>query len=185
MLVDVDPDTLCIDPAQRRARAITPRTKAIMPVHYRRAARPTWRPPAPSRATHGLQMVEDAAHALPTLYEGQLVGTLGSDITVFSFYANKTITTGEGGMITTDIDECAERITVMRLHGISRDAWNRYTADGPLVLRDRRARLQVQPDRHRRRARPAPAPARRGASRAARRDRRRATTPASPDLPGS
>jgi dTDP-4-amino-4,6-dideoxygalactose transaminase len=80
---------------------------------------------------HGLKVVEDAAHALPTTHAGQLVGTLASDATVFSFYANKTITTGEGGMVVTRRSELASRIKVMRLHGISRDAFDRFTAKVP------------------------------------------------------
>jgi dTDP-4-amino-4,6-dideoxygalactose transaminase len=80
---------------------------------------------------HGLKVVEDAAHALPTTCGGQLVGTLASDATVFSFYANKTITTGEGGMLVTRDAALAERAKVMRLHGISRDAFDRFTAKVP------------------------------------------------------
>ncbi|MEO7151991.1 MAG: DegT/DnrJ/EryC1/StrS family aminotransferase, partial [Burkholderiaceae bacterium] len=80
---------------------------------------------------HGLKVVEDAAHALPTTSGGALVGTLDSDATVFSFYANKTITTGEGGMVVTRDPELAQRIKVMRLHGISRDAFDRFTAKVP------------------------------------------------------
>src|SRR5471032_2177578 len=80
---------------------------------------------------HGLKVVEDAAHALPTLSSGKLVGTLDSDITVFSFYANKTMTTGEGGMIVTRHPALAARMKVMRLHGMSRDAFDRFTATVP------------------------------------------------------
>lgn len=80
---------------------------------------------------HGLKVVEDAAHALPTTHAGRLVGTLGSDITVFSFYANKTITTGEGGMAVTRDPALAARMKVMRLHGINRDAFDRFTAKVP------------------------------------------------------
>jgi dTDP-4-amino-4,6-dideoxygalactose transaminase len=78
---------------------------------------------------HGLCVIEDAAHALPARYRGKMVGTL-SDITCFSFYATKNITTGEGGMVTTDDSDVAARIRTMSLHGLSRDAWNRYTAQG-------------------------------------------------------
>jgi len=70
--------------------------------------------------------MEDAAHALPTKYDGHLIGTFG-DITCFSFYANKTITTGEGGMLCTNDDEIAKRVKVMRLHGINRDVWDRFS----------------------------------------------------------
>lgn len=76
----------------------------------------------------GVRIVEDAAHALPTLHNGKLVGSFG-DITVFSFYANKTMTTGEGGMVTTENDELAKRIKIMRLHGIDRDVWDRFTSE--------------------------------------------------------
>ena len=79
---------------------------------------------------HGVRVVEDAAHAFPSRLGPRMVGALG-DITCFSFYANKTITTGEGGMITTDNDEYARRMGVMRLHGIDRDIWNRFTSDKP------------------------------------------------------
>lgn len=78
---------------------------------------------------YNLAVIEDAAHSFPAKYKGRLVGKL-SALTVFSFYATKTITTGEGGMIVTDDDEMAERMRIMRLHGISKDAWKRYTAEG-------------------------------------------------------
>ena len=80
---------------------------------------------------HGLKVVEDAAHALPTTWKGRLVGQLDSDVTVFSFYANKTITTGEGGMAVTRDPKLAERMRVMRLHGMSRDAFDRFTSKTP------------------------------------------------------
>jgi dTDP-4-amino-4,6-dideoxygalactose transaminase len=80
---------------------------------------------------HRLSVVEDAAHSLPTTYKGNLVGTLGSDATVFSFYATKTMTTGEGGMVVTGSSDLAARCRTMRLHGISRDAFDRYTARTP------------------------------------------------------
>ncbi|MFN7726890.1 MAG: DegT/DnrJ/EryC1/StrS family aminotransferase, partial [Rubrivivax sp.] len=128
-LVDIDPATLNIDPALVEA-AITPRTKAIMPVHYAGLAADMPAILAIAKK-HGLKVVEDAAHALPTTCGGQLVGTLGSDATVFSFYANKTITTGEGGMLVTRDAALAERAKVMRLHGISRDAFDRFTAKVP------------------------------------------------------
>lgn len=129
VLVDVDPATLCIDPAEVEA-AITPRTKAIMPVHYAGLAAPMDAILALARR-HGLKVVEDAAHALPTTHRGALVGTLDSDATVFSFYANKTITTGEGGMLVTRDLKLADRARAMRLHGISRDAFDRFTAKVP------------------------------------------------------
>ncbi len=128
-LVDIDPATLNIDPAAVEA-AITPRTKAIMPVHYAGLAADMPALLALARR-HGLKVVEDAAHALPTTCGGQLVGTLGSDATVFSFYANKTITTGEGGMLVTRDPALAARARVMRLHGMNRDAFDRFTATVP------------------------------------------------------
>jgi len=128
-LVDIDPATLNIDPAAVRA-AITPRTKAIVPVHYAGLAADMPALLAIARE-HGLKVVEDAAHALPTTCGGQLVGTLASDVTVFSFYANKTITTGEGGMLVTRDEAIAQRARVMRLHGMNRDAFDRFTAKVP------------------------------------------------------
>ncbi|ABM93569.1 DegT/DnrJ/EryC1/StrS family aminotransferase [Methylibium petroleiphilum] len=129
VLVDIDPATLNIDPARVEA-AITPRTRAIIPVHYAGLAANVDAILTLARC-HGLKVVEDAAHALPTTCGGALVGTLGSDATVFSFYANKTITTGEGGMVVTRDPELAKRVKVMRLHGISRDAFDRFTAKTP------------------------------------------------------
>ncbi len=128
-LVDIDPATLNIDVAAVEA-AITPRTKVLMPVHYAGLAADMPALLALARK-HGLKVVEDAAHALPTTSGGQLVGTLGSDITVFSFYANKTITTGEGGMLVTRDEAIAQRARVMRLHGMNRDAFDRFTAKVP------------------------------------------------------
>ena len=129
VLVDVDPQTLCIAPWAIE-EAITPRTKCILPVHYAGLAADM---PAILEIAqrHGLKVVEDAAHALPTTSGGQLVGTLQSDVTVFSFYANKTMTTGEGGMIVTRNPELARRMKVMRLHGMSRDAFDRFQATVP------------------------------------------------------
>ena len=128
-LVDIDPATLNIDPAAVEA-AIGPRTRAIVPVHYAGLAADMPALLALARR-HGLKVVEDAAHALPTTCDGQLVGTLGSDATVFSFYANKTMTTGEGGMLVTRDAELAKRARVMRLHGMNRDAFDRFTAKVP------------------------------------------------------
>ncbi len=128
-LVDIDPHTLNIDPAAVEA-AITPRTKALMPVHYAGLAADMPRLLDIARR-HKLKVVEDAAHALPTTSAGHLVGSLGSDATVFSFYANKTITTGEGGMLVTRNAELAQRARIMRLHGMNRSAFDRYTAKVP------------------------------------------------------
>jgi dTDP-4-amino-4,6-dideoxygalactose transaminase len=129
VLVDVDPITLNIDVSKIRA-AITPRTKAIMPVHYGGLPCQMDEILAIARE-HGLKVVEDAAHALPAAWKGTVVGQLASDITVFSFYANKTMTTGEGGMVVTRNPELAKRMRVMRLHGMNRDAFDRYTSKTP------------------------------------------------------
>ncbi len=128
-LVDIDPATLNIDPVAIEA-AITPATKAIMPVHYAGLAVDMDAIHAIAQK-HGLKVIEDAAHSLPTTYKGQLVGTLKSDAVVFSFYANKTMTTGEGGMLITRDKDLAARAKVMRLHGINRDAFDRFTAKVP------------------------------------------------------
>ncbi len=129
VLVDIDPSTMNIAPAQVEA-AITARTKAIVPVHYAGLAADM--PALLALAQrHGLKVVEDAAHALPSTANGQLIGTLASDATVFSFYANKTITTGEGGMLVTRDAALAQRAKVMRLHGMNRDAFDRFTAKVP------------------------------------------------------
>ena len=129
VLVDVDPATLNLDVDAVEA-AIGPRTKAIVPVHYAGLAADMDAIVALARR-RGLKVVEDAAHALPATHRGALVGTLASDATVFSFYANKTITTGEGGMVATRDAAVAARMRVMRLHGISRDAFDRFTATTP------------------------------------------------------
>ncbi len=128
-LVDIDPATLCIDPAAVE-RAIGPKTKAIVPVHYGGLSADMAAILDIARR-HRLGVVEDAAHALPATCGGALIGTLGSDATVFSFYANKTITTGEGGMVVTRDDALAKRMKTMRLHGMSRDAFDRFTATVP------------------------------------------------------
>ena len=80
-------------------------------------------------ASHNLHVIEDAAHALPASFRGTPVGAI-SKLTAFSFYATKTLTTGEGGMVTTEDDELADRMKVMRLHGIGQDAWKRYGNEG-------------------------------------------------------
>ena len=129
VLVDIDPATLNIDPALVEA-AITPRTKAILPVHYAGLAADMPALLAVAKR-HGLKVVEDAAHAFPSTANGQLVGTLSSNATVFSFYANKTITTGEGGMLVTRDVALSARAKVMRLHGMNRDAFDRFTAKVP------------------------------------------------------
>jgi len=154
VFVDVEPDTLNIDPAQlakvteelnRQGKAV----RAILPVHI--AGHPCAMDAIHAIANqHGLAVIEDAAHALPTRFKGQLIGapravtgeqrldtvdpqpaTRNSQhATCFSFYATKSLTTGEGGMLVTENPEIAERARLMSLHGISKDAWKRYTAEG-------------------------------------------------------
>ncbi len=127
VLVDVDPVTCNIDSAQLE-KHITARTRAIMVVHIAGL-------PAEMDAIHALAkayslpVIEDAAHAFPAKYKGRTIGAL-SDFTAFSFYVTKSLATGEGGMLTTAHSEYAERIAMMTLHGISRDAWKRYTSEG-------------------------------------------------------
>nr|WP_294810973.1 DegT/DnrJ/EryC1/StrS family aminotransferase [uncultured Sphingomonas sp.] len=129
VLVDVDAETLNISPDCIRA-AINPRTRAIIPVHY--AGLPCDMTAILAiAAEHDLRVVEDAAHALPAAHRGQLIGALASDVTVFSFYANKTMTTGEGGMVVTRNPDLAKRMRVMRLHGIDRDAFDRFRSKVP------------------------------------------------------
>src|SRR5271155_5152506 len=127
VLVDCSPGSFHVDPKEIE-RAITSRTRAILPVHYAGYAC-DMDPILEIARKHDLKVIEDAAHALPSLYKGRMVGSLG-DISCFSFYATKTLTTGEGGMATTQNPEYAERIRRLSLHGISKDAWKRYTAEG-------------------------------------------------------
>lgn len=129
VFVDIDPVTLNIDVEAIRC-AITPKTRAIMPVHYAGLACDMDAIINLARE-HKLKVVEDAAHAFPTHYKGRLVGTLDTDVTVFSFYANKTMTTGEGGMVVTRDAEIAKRVKIMRIHGISRDAFDRFVSKTP------------------------------------------------------
>jgi perosamine synthetase len=127
VLVDVDAQSLCVDPGDAE-RHITKRTRAVIPVHY--GGQPCDMDSIQDMATrHGLRVIEDAAHALPASYHGVRVGAI-SELTAFSFYATKTLTTGEGGMVTTDNDDLVTRVRMMRLHGIGRDAWKRYSAEG-------------------------------------------------------
>ena len=127
VLVDCLPGTFNLDPDQVE-RAITPKTKAIIPVHFGGQPCDMERILEIARR-HNLYVIEDAAHALPARHRGRMVGTIG-DITCFSFYATKTITTGEGGMATTQNPEWAARMRMMSLHGISHDAWKRYAKEG-------------------------------------------------------
>ncbi len=127
VLIDCEPDTLNIDPDALEP-AITSRTRAIIPVHY--AGHPCEMARIQEVARrHQLKVVEDAAHALPATYCGKKIGTFG-EMACFSFYATKTLCTGEGGMIVTANPEYAETARVLSLHGISKDAWNRYSAEG-------------------------------------------------------
>ncbi|MEM7432696.1 MAG: DegT/DnrJ/EryC1/StrS aminotransferase family protein [Pseudomonadota bacterium] len=130
LLVDIDPNTLNIDP-NRVADTVRSNddVKAIMPVHF--AGQAVDMDPILGIAKEsGCRIVEDAAHALPTTYKDQTIGSIG-DASVFSFYVTKTITTGEGGMVTTDDAAMADRMRTMRLHGISRDVFDRYTSKKP------------------------------------------------------
>lgn len=128
VLVDVEPDTLALD-LTLAAKKITDRTRGVIPVHF--AGLPMDPQALTDFATaHELVVVEDAAHAFPASHSGQTVGAGPSAATVFSFYATKTMTTGEGGMVTTDDEDLARRVRVMRLHGIDRDVLDRYTRVG-------------------------------------------------------
>jgi dTDP-4-amino-4,6-dideoxygalactose transaminase len=134
VLIDIDPLTFNLNPELikdkiDRLKDDGKRIKAILPVHFggqacdmiaiKRIA-----------SEYDLRIIEDAAHALPCSQAGRMIGTIGN-ATVFSFYVTKTLATGEGGMVTTDSKEVADRIKVMRLHGINRDIWDRYTSDKP------------------------------------------------------
>ena len=124
VFVDIHPDTLNID-TNKIERAITPRTKAILPVHI--AGIPCDMDALRDISqNHNLMLIDDAAHAIPVEYKGQHIGAIG-DLSAFSFYANKNLTTGEGGMITTNSDVFAEPLRTMRLHGIDKDAWARQS----------------------------------------------------------
>lgn len=127
VLVDIKAGDHTIDP-DAIERALSARTKAVIPVHYGGKAC-DMAPILELCRERNVVVVEDAAHAFPTRWNGRSVGSVG-DVTCFSFYATKTITTGEGGMATTDRDDWAERMRIMSLHGISKDAWKRYTAEG-------------------------------------------------------
>jgi dTDP-4-amino-4,6-dideoxygalactose transaminase len=127
IIVDVEPDTFNIN-SQGLEATVTPRTKAVIPVHLYGHPCDMDRIKEIAKI-HRLLVVEDAAHAVGAEWRGRRVGTL-SPATAFSFYATKNLTTAEGGMITTDDDEYAEQMRIWTLHGISRDAWKRYSAEG-------------------------------------------------------
>ncbi|MFQ5560571.1 MAG: DegT/DnrJ/EryC1/StrS family aminotransferase [Nitrospinota bacterium] len=123
--VNVETLTLCPKAVERK---ITAKTKAVIPVHL--AGYPCEMDAIMSVAKgRKLSVIEDAAHAVETIYKGKKIGTI-ADFASFSFYATKNITTGEGGMLVTDHDELAERVKIMSLHGISKDAWKRYGNGG-------------------------------------------------------
>ena len=132
VLVDIDPLTYNIDPNLIAAK-ISPRTKAIVPVHYAGQACSMAEITAIAKE-HRLLVIEDAAHAVYTKYGDRMVGSM-SDATVFSFYATKNLCTGEGGMITTNSQELADKLRVYSLHGMSRNAWNRYPPLVPGIMR--------------------------------------------------
>jgi len=127
VLADVDPITQNIDPAMVESK-ITGRTRAILPVHF--AGRPCDMDSLSKIAErHGLIMIEDCAHAVEAEYKGRKAGTFG-DFGCFSFYVTKNVITGEGGMVLTRSEDAAARIKILALHGMTKDAWNRFSDDG-------------------------------------------------------
>jgi dTDP-4-amino-4,6-dideoxygalactose transaminase len=127
ILADVDRRTMCLDP-EDMARRITSRTRAVIPVHFAgRACEMS--AILELAARHGLRIIEDCAHAIETIYHGRHAGTLG-DLGAFSFYVTKNLVTGEGGMVTTNNAAWAARIKTLALHGLSADAWKRFSDEG-------------------------------------------------------
>jgi dTDP-4-amino-4,6-dideoxygalactose transaminase len=127
VFVDVQRDTMNIDP-NKIEEAITPRTRAIIPVHF--AGRPCDMDAIMDIAKrHDLFVIEDAAHCIEGWYKGRKIGNIG-DISCFSFYVTKNIVTGDGGMVTTNKEVWADKIKMYGLHGLSKDAWKRYSDDG-------------------------------------------------------
>ncbi len=127
VLADVDGETFNMGASAIEGK-ITKRTKAVIPVHF--AGQPCDMDDICALArSRNLTVIEDAAHAIPASYRGRKIGTIG-DFTCFSFYATKSLTTGEGGMVTTSRHAGADRMRTLRLHGISKDAWKRYTSEG-------------------------------------------------------
>lgn len=132
VFVDVRRDTMNINPDLIEEK-ITSKTKAIIPVHL--AGRPCEMDKIIKIANnHRLHIIEDAAHAIGAKYKGEKIGTIG-ELTCFSFYATKNITTSEGGMVTTDNKTYANKIGIYSLHGLSRDAWKRYSTSGYNITR--------------------------------------------------
>lgn len=127
VLADIDPRTMNIDPGQVASK-IGPRTRAIIPVHF--AGRPCEMDIILELARqHDLRVIEDCAHAIESEYHGYKLGTLG-DFGCFSFYVTKNIVTGEGGMVLTKREEDHSRIKILGLHGMSKDAWKRFSDEG-------------------------------------------------------
>jgi dTDP-4-amino-4,6-dideoxygalactose transaminase len=130
LFADIDPQTFNIDPAAAREVAQDCRQlKALIPVHFAGQSCEMAELLALARE-QDLRVVDDAAHSLPATYQGRMIGTI-SDLSVFSFYATKTITTGEGGMVVGRDPQVLQRIRTMRLHGINRDVFDRYTSTAP------------------------------------------------------
>jgi dTDP-4-amino-4,6-dideoxygalactose transaminase len=127
VLVDIDPQTLNMDMNQLE-EVITEKTRVIMPVHF--AGLPVDLDVLYQIAEfHGIRVLEDAAHAIGTEYKGRRIGSFG-DTQVFSFHPNKNMTTGEGGCVTTSDSRIAKRVSLLRFHGIDREAWNRFGKSG-------------------------------------------------------
>lgn len=127
VLADIEPGTLNIS-VNEIERRITPRTRAIVPVHF--AGQPCDLEPILALAErHNLRVIEDAAHAVGTEYHGKRIGSFPT-VSVFSFHPIKNITTGEGGMVCTADEEFAEELSLMKFHGMNREAWKRYEASG-------------------------------------------------------
>lgn len=125
VFADVDPHTLTIDP-DSAARAVTSRTRALLAVHFGGRACDAGALAALGDR-HGFAIIEDAAHAVGTRYERRMAGSLGR-VASFSFYANKNLTTAEGGMVTTDDESIVDQLTTLRVHGLTQDAWHRCSA---------------------------------------------------------
>jgi len=127
VLADIDPATMNIDPNEVEKK-ITSKTKAILPVHF--AGRSCNMDALCDIAKkHNLKIIEDCAHAIETEYKGRKAGTFG-DFGCFSFYVTKNVVTGEGGMVVAKNEEDIARIKMLALHGMSRDAWKRFSDEG-------------------------------------------------------